>query len=50
MNWKPQIFAAILALLAIGVTTIFVAPSYVEIVVPSAITGIAALGMKLAEK
>lgn len=50
MDWRPQIFAAVAGLLLLGITTIFVAPNYVEIVVPAAITGIAALGMKLAEK
>lgn len=50
MSWKPQIFAGVVGLVVLGITTIFVAPEYVEIVVPAAITGIAALSMKLAEK
>jgi len=48
--WKPQILVAIIAVTVIAVVVILTAPDHVEVVAAGAVTGIVALGMKLAEK
>ena len=46
----PQIMAAILALALIAIVVVFLSPISIDKVIPSAITGIGMLGMKLLEK
>jgi len=46
----PQVMAAILTLAIIAIVIAFVAPTAIDKIIGSVITGIVALGMKLLEK
>lgn len=49
LKWRPQVFAALVALVILGALGVFFAPEHVEAIVPAAIVGITGLGMKLLE-
>lgn len=49
LHWRPQIMVAMLCLTAIGLTTILVAPEYIEVIAGGTVTGLGMLGMKLLE-
>lgn len=46
----PQVMAAIVAIFLVAVAVILISPDQIDKVVPSAVTGIGMLGMKLLEK
>ena len=45
----PQVMAAILTLAVIALAVVFATPTYIKEVIPSVVTGIGMLGMKLLE-
>ena len=48
--WKPQILAAILCISLIACLVILIAPTYIEVIVGGAVTGIGMLGEKLLDE
>jgi len=48
-RFRPQIFTAMLCLAAMGILTIFFAPSYIEVIAGGVVTALGMLGMKLLE-
>ena len=47
MNIRPQVLTAMIALFAIGMTTMLVVPEHTEVIVSSVVTGLVGLGMQL---